>query len=82
MTAYTDGQRRADIQLRDSVRRVLNDRLELEEHPVEVVACEGVVQLGGTLPSADLREFAESQAMAAEGVARVINRIQVDGSRA
>lgn len=82
MAEYGQPERQADQQLEETVRRILSDNRELEANPIEIVACQGVVELSGMLPTADLREFAEQQALAAEGVDRVVNRIQVDGSPA
>jgi len=71
-----------DARLARDVRRMLEDNLELQMHPIEVSACEGVVELRGTVPDAELRQFAEQLALAAEGVRVVINRINVGDQRA
>lgn len=77
-TEYTAAQRERDEGLSRAVRRALYEQPVLQEQPLEAIACQGVVELRGTVPTADLREFAEQQAMAAPGVSRVVNHIQID----
>jgi osmotically-inducible protein OsmY len=68
-------------QSRDTERRV---RKELEEdprtadYPIEVTNDSGFISLGGRVPSADVKNAAESIAKATQGVISVNNALVVD----
>ncbi|MDA8219639.1 MAG: BON domain-containing protein [Chloroflexota bacterium] len=71
----------ADRELTKRVRRALGDSLELQRHPINVSAHDGVVELSGEVPSAGLRQLAEELAISAPGVREIRNHILVEGER-
>lgn len=75
------GVTREDEQTAANVRRALSENLELQMHPLQVIVCEGEVELRGEVPNAELRQLAAQLAMSAPGVRNVVNHIVVAGDR-
>ncbi len=73
--------RPSDRELTRQVRRALGDKLELQMQPIEVDAHDGVVELRGTVATAELRQIAAEQAASAAGVREIVNHITVNGQR-
>ncbi|MHB1132164.1 MAG: BON domain-containing protein [Chloroflexota bacterium] len=71
-----------DEELALRVFSAIKENGELRRHSLQVLACEGEVELRGEVPDSELRQTAGQMAISAPGVRNIINHIVIGGDRA